>query len=125
MITVYSRLPGVNPHMASRATLLAIPGVTEEQVDTYLAERDAAQRERGILPVFTAAGAYANYTQGGAVTIRADAELEGGMRLAREAVIIITPRYERRPYAFLAWRESFRDTARPAAETEAADVGRR
>ncbi len=30
MITVYSRQPGVNPHLASRAVLLAIPGVTAE-----------------------------------------------------------------------------------------------
>jgi general secretion pathway protein K len=126
MITVYSRQPGVNPHLASRAALLAIPGVTEEQVDAYLAERDAAQRERRILPIFTAAGGYANYAQGGAATVRADVEVEGGLRVVREAVIVVTPRYDRRPFAVLAWREPHREAGtRPAAGQEAADGGRR
>ena len=42
MITVFSRQSGVNVHLASRPVLLAIPNVTAEQVDAYLAERDAA-----------------------------------------------------------------------------------
>jgi len=126
MITVYSRQPGVNPHMANRATLLAIPGVTEEQVDTYLAERETAQRERRILPVFSAAGGYASYAQGGAATVRADVELEGGLRVVREAVIVITPRYALRPFAVLAWREPARDVeSRMAATSEAPGGGRR
>jgi general secretion pathway protein K len=119
MITVYSRHPGVNPYLASRTTLLAIPGVTEEQVDAYLAERDAAQRERRILPVFTAAGGYANYGQGGAATVRAEVELEGGLRVVREAVIVITPRYDRRPFAVLAWREPARSGGVQATPEEA------
>ncbi len=125
MITVYSRQPGVNPHLANRATLLAIPGVTEEQVDAYLVEREAAQRERRILPMFSAAGAYASYSPGGAVTVRAEAELEGGLHVAREAVIVITPRYDRRPYAVLAWREPAPEAVSPAADREAAGGGSR
>jgi len=125
MITVHSRQPGVNPHLANRATLLAIPGVTEEQVDAFLAERATAQRERRILPMFSAAGAYASYAPGGAVTVRADAELEGGLHVAREAVIVITPRFERRPYAVLAWREAPREATPPAANTEAGGGGGR
>lgn len=122
MITVHSRQAGVNPNLAPRATLLAIPGVTEDQVDAYLAERDAASAGNRVPPLFAAAGAYASYSQVAAVTIRADVSLDGGIRVAREAVALVTPQYPKRPYTFLAWREVSRDqdaAARPAAEPEA------
>lgn len=115
MITVYSRQPGVNPQFASRAVLLAIPGVTAEQVDTYIAERAAARAEKRIVPLFTAAGGYANYAQGGAATIRADVNVDGNIRVAREAVVVMTPQYARRPLAVLAWREPSREQDAKAA----------
>lgn len=122
MITVFSRQPGVNPQYASRAVLLAIPGVTAEQVDAYLAERDTARRDKRILPMFTAAGALANYGQAGAVTIRADVNVDGNLRVSREAVVAITPQYPRRPYAVLAWRESARDPDDAAAAAASPEV---
>ena len=109
MITVFSRQSGVNVHLASRPVLLAIPNVTAEQVDAYLAERDAALAEKRIPPIFTAAGTYASYSQASAVTVRADVRLDEGMTVSREAVAMITPQYARRPYAYLAWREVSRD----------------
>ncbi len=38
-LTVYSRQPGINTATASRDVLLALPNVTAEQVDAYLAQR--------------------------------------------------------------------------------------
>lgn len=126
MITVHSRQPGVNPYLASRDVLLAIPGVTPEQVDAYVAERDAAIAEGRILPLFTAAGAYASYAQGAAATIRADVSVEGGLHVSREAVVVITPQFPRRPFAVLAWREPSRDeAARATATTPEAAHGER
>jgi len=126
MITVHSRQPGVNPHYATREVLLAIPGVTAEQVDAYLAERAAAAAEKRGLPLFSAAGGYANYAQGGAATIRADVEVDGNLRVSREAVVVITPQFSRRPYATLAWREPLAPPPSPAAApSEEALVGRR
>lgn len=126
MITVHSRQPGVNPHYATREVLLAIPNVTAEQVDAFLAERAAAAAERRGLPLFSAAGGYANYAQGGAATIRADVEVDGNLRVSREAVVVITPQFSRRPYATLAWREPLSPPpAAAAAPSEQALVGRR
>lgn len=105
MITVYSRQPGVNPHIASRAVLTLIPGVTPEQVDLYLAERDLARKEGRPNPIFTAAGAYATYAQTASVTVRVDVAFEGGVAVSREAVVLLTPQFPKRPYTFLAWRE--------------------
>lgn len=105
MITVYSRQAGVNPHLAQRDVLLAIPAVTEEQVDAFLAERESAQAGRRVPPIFMAAGTYASYAQVSAVSIRADVSLDEGITVSREAVAMLTPQYPRRPYTFLAWRE--------------------
>ncbi len=109
MITVYSRQSGVNPQLARRAVLLAIPGVTAEAVDFFLAERDAAAVEGRMAPIFTAAGAYASYAQTGAATIRADVQVDDVVVVSREAVAMLSPQYPRRPYTLLAWREVSRD----------------
>lgn len=109
MITVYSRQSGVNPQLARRAVLLAIPGVTAEAVDFFLTERDAAAAEGRMPPIFTAAGAYASYAQTGAATIRADVQVDDVVVVSREAVAMLSPQYPRRPYTLLAWREVSRD----------------
>lgn len=105
MITVYSRQPGVNPHGASRDTLLAIPSVTEEAVDEYLSQREAALKENRPPPPFPAAGAFASYARAAAVTVRVDVTNAEGLTIAREAVAVPTPQAPRRPFAVLAWRE--------------------
>ena len=118
MITVYSRQPGVNPHLASRNALLAIPGVTPEQVDFYLGERERAREEGRALPVFAAAGPYATYAQATAVTVRAEVRLERGITVRREAVAALTPQFPRRPWTMLAWREILGDPEAMRTGTE-------
>lgn len=109
MITVYSRQSGVNPQLARRPVLLAIPGVTQEVADLFLAEREAARAEGRMAPIFTVAGPYASYVQSAAVTVRADVRLGDGIVVSREAVAMLSPQYPRRPYTFLAWRELSRE----------------
>ena len=58
-LTVYSRQRGINPATASRDVLLAVPGVTPEQVDTYIAARDEALKNRLPLPPFAPAQGFA------------------------------------------------------------------
>lgn len=105
MSTVYSRLPGINPHQASRDVLLLLPNVTEESVDAYISERDAALESGVQPPAFAAAGGYASYAPSNAVTVRAEVVLAEGITRSWEAVAIVTPQFPRRPYALLAWRE--------------------
>jgi general secretion pathway protein K len=125
MITVYSRQAGVNPHLAQRDALLAIPSVTEEQVDAFLADREAARRDKKLPPLFTAAGSYASYSQVAAVTVRADVSLGDGIAVSREAVAMITPQYPRRPYTLLAWREVSREQdAKASRAASEVPVGR-
>ena len=107
-ITVFSRLPGINPGIASREVLLALPNVTPEMVDEYIARREAARAENAPMPQ---AGALAS---GAAMvaTVLADARLDDGTVFVREAVALLRP-VPRRPVTFVAWRES---TAPPPSE---------
>ena len=103
-ITVFSRQPGINVHLASRDTLLALPGVTAEQVDQYIAAREANRAAGQALPPFPPAGALASGASMIA-TIYAEARLDDGLSFAREAAALLRPA-PHRPVAFIAWRES-------------------
>lgn len=103
MITVYSRLPGINPTVASREVLLAIPGITAEVVDDYIARREDARAQNLPLPTLPQAGAVASGVTTVA-TILADARLGDGTVFAREAVALLRP-VPRKPVTFVAWRE--------------------
>ena len=104
MITVYSRQAGVNPQLASRDVLLAIPGVGVDQADQYIALREAARAQNQPLPPFPEAGAYtSSYTM--VASVRSEARLEDGTVFAREAVALLRPT-PRKVVTYLAWRES-------------------
>jgi general secretion pathway protein K len=110
MITVYSRQAGVNPQLASRDVLLAIPGVGSDDVDQYIALREQARQQGQPLPAFAQAGQYSSsYTM--VASIRSEAHLDDGTIFAREAVVLLRPS-PRRVADYLAWRES---TAAPPA----------
>jgi general secretion pathway protein K len=104
MITVFSRQPGINPALASREVLLALPGITSEVVDQYIALREAARAQGAPLPPFPQAGAFAsNYTM--VATVRSEARLEDGTVFVREAVALMRPT-PRKVVTYVAWRES-------------------
>lgn len=103
-ITVFSRLPGVNTTLAGREVLLAVPGVTPEIVDEYIARREEARAQAAPLPVMPQAGALGAGASMVA-TVRADARLDDGTVFAREAVALLRP-VPRRPVTFVSWRES-------------------
>jgi len=105
MVTVFSRAPGVNPAVASRSVLLGLPNVTEEQVDGYLAERETALASGRPAPIFAPAAAFTSFAQTSALTVRAEVDMGGGLRVGREAVAVLTPQFARRPVALLSWRE--------------------
>ncbi len=103
-ITVFSRQQGVNAQLASRDVLLAIPGVTPEIVDDYIARRELARSENQPLPPLPQAGAFAAGTSL-VVSLRSESRLEDGTVFAREAVALLRPE-PRKPVTFVAWRES-------------------
>ncbi len=113
-ITVYSRQAGVNVQAASRDVLLAIPGLTPEVVDDYIARREDARANGQPLPTLPQAGAFASGTSM-VVAIRSEARLEDGTDFSREAVALLRA-VPRKPVTFVVWRES---TAAPAPQSQA------
>jgi len=113
LITVFSRLPGLNPTIASREALLALPNVTPELVDEYVARREEARAQGAAIPQFPQAGALAT---GAAMvaTVQSEARLDDGTVFVREAVALLRP-VPRRPVTFVAWRESTAPPAQAAA----------
>jgi general secretion pathway protein K len=102
-LTVHSRQPGINPALASRDVLLALPSATPEVVDAYLQQRADARAAKLPIPPFPAA---ANFVAG-AVPVwhnRAAATAPDGVTFVREAVV--RPSGDpRRPLLTLNWRE--------------------
>ena len=113
-ITVFSRQPGVNPQLATREVLLAIPGITPEIVDRYIADREAARTQGQPLPAFPQAGPFSSGSTM-VLNVLSEARLEDGTLFVREAVALMRP-VPRKPVTFIAWRE--RTT--PIERTEAA-----
>jgi len=104
-LTVHSKLAGVNPAVAPRESLLAIPGVNNAMVDQYLAMRLAALGTGAKAPPFAAGSAYVTATAGTSVySVRSVATMADGSIFVRETTARVTPD-PRRPIAVLAWAE--------------------
>ena len=102
-LTVYSRQTGINLATASRDVLLALPGTTPEQVDTYIAGRRDALANRLPIPPLVSAPGFATVPSP-AWRIHIETRLPDGVTFARDAVLrrLGDPR---RPFAVLAWQE--------------------
>ena len=105
MITVHSRQAGVTTQVATREVLLAIPGLTPEIVDDYIARREEALANSQPIPALPQAGQFASPPSSLVASIRAEAKLEDGTIFVRDAVALLRP-IPRRPVTFLAWRSA-------------------
>ena len=102
-LTVYSRQPGINPATAPREVLLALPNITLELVDTFIAARRDALANRLPIPPLVSAQGFA--TPASPVwRIHIETRLPDGVTFARDAVLrrLGDPR---RPFIVLAWQE--------------------
>ncbi|MEJ2509795.1 MAG: type II secretion system protein GspK [Gammaproteobacteria bacterium] len=99
-VTVHHRHAWVNPAVASRPVLLAIPGIDASAVDAYLEARGAGAR-RVPAPI----GAQSSLVQvrGTTYTIRARAVEQGREVAGIEATIRINRGGQKRPFKVLQW----------------------
>jgi len=114
-LTVYSRQAGVSLMTASRDVLLAMPTATAELVDTYIAARDEALKNRLPVPPFPPAQGFA----AGASPvwrIHVVARTPDGVTFARDAVLR-SQTDPRRPLVTLLWQEGAQEPAAPAPAT--------
>ena len=102
-LTVYSRQRGINVATAARETLLALPGVTAEEVDAFIAARAEALASLLPIPPLVAAQAFLS-NPAAAWRISAQATTPDGVTFARDAVL--RPGTDaRRPVVVLLWEE--------------------
>jgi len=121
MITIYSRQPGINSNIAARDVLMAVPGVTPEQVDSFIAAREIALAANQPAPPFPQVAAFAAVPSQIALQIRSEATLDG-ISFERLAVVRATPD-PKRPFAAFSWRErSIVAPISPSAAPEAGEV---
>ena len=102
-LTVFSGSATIDPLTAPRAALLAVPGISPQEVEFYLEARD--QSASGIeKPALSGVDRYVQVGALHAVTITAQATTPSGVSFSREAVVLISPNLPQRPYRILSWR---------------------
>jgi general secretion pathway protein K len=104
-ITVISGASAIDPMVASRTVLLAIPGATASLVDSFIESR-ATMRDLGagdaeLIP--SAAAPYVMASPGRDYTIAATATTSDGARYRAELQVRLTGRAAQ-PYQVMAWR---------------------
>ena len=103
LLTVYSRQPGINLKTAAREVLLALPGVTPEQVDAFVTARADALSSKLPVPPFPQGQGFAS---AGVLVwrIHVVARASDGVTFARDAVVRLS-NDPRRPVITLLWKE--------------------
>ena len=111
-LTVHSGAATVNPQVAPKSVLLALPGITEETADAYLEQRQGAMI--GDLDDLAALSpSHVAGRKGNTFTIEVEARLPGGA-VERLAAVVRLENSAGRPFRVLAWREAARLTLIPS-----------
>lgn len=102
-LTVHSRAPGVNAVFSPGAVLRALPGAQSDEVDAYLAAREADRQAGAPVQAFPPAAAFSGASTG-VYNLQSLARLADGTKFVRVAVARLTgdPKH---PVAYLDWKE--------------------
>jgi general secretion pathway protein K len=113
-LTVYSQNPHVDPAVAPREVLLAVPGINPREVEQLLIARQAPPAAPGApppggagappLPLLTGVDTYVARGQLRAATIVAEAQTASGSAFTRRAVVSMTGT-PLSPTQVLEWRQ--------------------
>ena len=119
-VTIYTQVDTVEPLVAQREVLLALPGVEPDEIEPYLAERAEAEDELDLvtMPSLDRAADYISLGDRGFVyKVRAEAHTPGGGVFVREAVVV--PEEGRNGvFAILRWSQGRRAGETRAQEPE-------
>lgn len=118
-LTIFSGQSGINPALASRQALLALPGAEAAQVDAYIVQRQEYIESGQTPPPFPLATGFANAGPGTAFSVRAEVMLGGGGFFVREAVLGLA-QDRKRPFRIFSWKEG--DAVEQTLEPKVMDV---
>lgn len=103
-LTIYSHNAGVNPQSAPKEVLLAIPSMTETEVESYIASRNALD-EPGQSVLFPGIDPkYLLKRKGTVFLITSEARINN--TLARINAVISLRRNGKQPYSIIAWQNA-------------------
>ena len=103
-LTVFSQSGTLNPATASREALLAVPGISVQEVEFYLARRGRGADELHKVAL-SDVGPYVQPAEVRAVTVVAKATTGAGATFIRQAVVLLEPEIETRPYRVVRWQQ--------------------
>jgi general secretion pathway protein K len=107
VVTVSTGAKGINPLVASRRVLLAVPGVTKEQVDEFLLARERYYSEGQPSPLFPVSDLnYISRDRDQLYSIRAQAVTAGGVTERVSVLARVSAERAKsgvRPYEILSW----------------------
>ncbi|MGO8914494.1 MAG: general secretion pathway protein GspK [Stellaceae bacterium] len=109
-VTVYAESEHIDPAVAPREVLLAIPGIDPREVERLLAARADAARTLAPLPALTGAGLYVAPGQLHAATIIATARSTSGGSFTQRSVIALTGQ-PLTPVQVQEWRQEIDEDA--------------
>ncbi|MBT4836010.1 MAG: hypothetical protein HON94_01560 [Methylococcales bacterium] len=102
--TIYSKQPGINPIVAPKKVLIAVPGVDANLVNDYIELRKEAYQQRNpIPPEFQMNGSYLASTSDMTYRIRINLTLPSGTALYRDAVVTRTEN-PAQPFTIVSWK---------------------
>ncbi len=102
-LTVYAKSAAINPELAPREVLLAIPGIDPAQVDGFIASR-ARRGAAAAAALGPETARFLGASGAGPVTIIAEAVTDGGATFSRRAVVVPTPS-PGNPVRILEWTQ--------------------
>ena len=115
VVTVNTGDKGINPAVAQRRVLLAIPGVGTEQVDEYLQARERHYMQAQALPLFPVRdNKYISQNQDQLYSIHVQAVTAGGTTeriAALTRVSAVAAGHGALPYEILSWNANDRSAA--------------
>ncbi len=103
-LTVFSRQVGINSTTAPRQVLLALPNVTEGDVDAYLAQRQEMLAAGQVPLPFPLAAGFETGATTQVYNLRSIAKASDGTQFIREAVVKVA-QDPKRPFNVLLWQE--------------------
>ena len=108
MVTVYNGSKGIDPTKSPREVLYALPGITDNIIETYLEDRAASADNSLPPPVFPVSVENMEFTNANGTTfsIESEARFPDG-RQATISAVIKKSNGDRMPFEFLEWNTRF------------------
>ena len=104
LVTVYSGLGKIDVSDAAPEVIAALPGMTPDRVNAFLAQRRATSDEHVLLPLLGPAQAYASTEPTKTARVRVQIVFKDGFQTSSE-VVIVTFEQGNEPYSILSWRD--------------------